>query len=157
MTLPLGVLPCTHIFFVGLHMDDLHVNLFRPDFSNRFNDKRLEKRGLRIIELLTLKANVSIRSISPNRGMQKGAYHFLNNDKIKEEDLIDELCDRSAKNCSKRHVLCIQDTTEMNYYSQKHRIKEDSGLGRLDAAKPSLGFKMHSTLLLDAYSSRLLV
>ena len=24
---------------------DININLFRPDFSNRFKDKRLEKRG----------------------------------------------------------------------------------------------------------------
>lgn len=58
--------------------------------------------------------------------------------------------------CQRRHVLCIQDTTEMNFYSHKHRIKEDSGLGRLDGTKPTLGFKMHSTLIIDAFSSDIL-
>ena len=96
----------------------LNINLFRPDFSNRFNDKRLEKRGLQIVELLTRNASVSIRRISPNRGMQKAVYRFLNNEKVKEDALIGELCSRSAKNCRQKHVLCIQDTTEMNYYSQ---------------------------------------
>lgn len=53
-------------------------------------------------------------------------------------------------------MLCIQDTTEMNFFSQAQRIKENSGLGRLDGAKPTLGFKMHSTLMLDASSSDIL-
>lgn len=73
-----------------------------------------------------------------------------------EEVLIDELCERSAMHCENRHILCIQDTTEMNFYSQKHRINEDTGLGRLDGAKPTLGFKMHSTLMLDAFNSDVL-
>lgn len=73
-----------------------------------------------------------------------------------EQGLIAELCERSAKHCTQRHVLCIQDTTEMNFYSHRHRIKEDTGFGRLDAAKPSLGFKMHSTLIIDAFNSDIL-
>lgn len=73
-----------------------------------------------------------------------------------EQSLIDELCERSSMHCGQRHLLCIQDTTEMNFYSQKYRIKEDSGLGRLDGGKPNLGFKMHSTLMIDAYSSDIL-
>ena len=135
---------------------DLNINLFKPDFSNRFNDKRLEKRGLQIVELLTMNANVSIRRISPDIRTQKAVYRFLNNEKVKEDGLIEELCIRSAKNCHQRHVLCIQDTTEMNYYSQRHRIKDETGLGRLDCAKAALGFKMHSTLIIDANNSDIL-
>jgi hypothetical protein len=88
--------------------------------------------------------------------MQKAVYRFLNNAKVMEDVLIEELCSRSAKNCCQRHVLCIQDTTEMNYYSQKHRIKDNTGLGRLDSAKAALGFKMHSTLIVDADNSDIL-
>lgn len=73
-----------------------------------------------------------------------------------EDALISELCDRSGRICKGRHILCIQDTTEMNYYSHRRRIKSDSGLGRLDKAEAALGFKMHSTLLVDANQGNLL-
>ena len=73
-----------------------------------------------------------------------------------EESLIKELCDRSSSLCTQRHVLCIQDTTEMNYHSHRNRIKENSGLGRLDTPQVALGFKMHSTLLVDAIEGNLL-
>jgi hypothetical protein len=75
---------------------------------------------------------------------------------VTEETLIEELCDRSSGLCVARHILCIQDTAEMNFYSQRFRIKEDSGLGRLDGAKPTLGFKMHSSLIIDADSGSIL-
>ncbi len=109
-----------------------------------------------MVQLLTHTAHRSIRRISPCRSVQKAIYRFLNNNKVSEQILIDELCDRSASFCHDRHILCIQDTTEMNFYSQIKRVKEDSGLGRLDGAKPSLGFKMHSTLMLDATSGDVL-
>ncbi len=44
----------------------------------------------------------------------------------------------------------------MNYQSPKHRIKNDSGLGRLDSATEALGFKMHSALIIDADSNEVL-
>ena len=109
-----------------------------------------------MVHLLTNTPNVSIRRISHSRSVQKALYRFLNNKKVEEVSLIDELCSRSSSLCVGRHVLCIQDTTEMNFFSQSARIKENTGLGRLDGAKPTLGFKMHSTLMLDASSSDVL-
>lgn len=106
--------------------------------------------------MLTRNANSSIRKISPDRAVQKSIYRFLNNQKVTEEALISELCDRSASVCKGRHVLCIQDTTEMNYFSHRNRIKENSGLGRLDTPQAALGFKMHSTMLVDAVEGTLL-
>lgn len=106
--------------------------------------------------MLTSKTHSSIRKISSNRAEQKGIYRFLNNSKVTENALIEELCSRSSRLSKGRHVLCIQDTTEMNYFSKRHRIKDGSGFGRLDCAKPALGFKMHSTLMLDAVGGDLL-
>ena len=109
-----------------------------------------------MVQLLTCSANTSIRRISPSRSVQKALYRFLNNKKVEEDVLIDELCSRSSSLCQGRDVLCIQDTTEMNFFSRAQRVKENSGLGRLDGHKPSLGFKMHSTLMLDALSGDML-
>lgn len=106
--------------------------------------------------LLSQTAHTSIRKISPTRAIQKGIYRFLNNKKVTEDTLIDELCNRYSPFAKDRHILCVQDTTEMNFFSQVHRIKDNTGLGRLDGAKPMLGFKMHSTLMLDAMSGDIL-
>lgn len=109
-----------------------------------------------MVRLLSSTAHTSIRRISPSRSVQKALYRFLNNSKVSEQVLIDELCGRSSSLCHDRDVLCIQDTTEMNFFSQAQRVKENSGLGRLDGHKPSLGFKMHSSLMLDAISGDIL-
>jgi hypothetical protein len=52
--------------------------------------------------------------------------------RVTETVLIDELCSRSSSLCADRHVLCLQDTMEMNYFSQSGRVKDESGLCRLD-------------------------
>ncbi len=98
----------------------------------------------------------SIRKISPDRATQKAAYRFLNNKKVSEDILIEEMCSRHTSICANRHVLCLQDTTEMNFYSHKDRLQEKSGLGRLDSLQVALGFKMHSTLMLDAEQGNVL-
>jgi hypothetical protein len=137
--------------------EKISPNLFRPDFCGYFNDKRLERRGTAIIGVLTHNPNASIRRITSNNAEQRAAYRFLNNKKVTEEVLIKELCSRSARHCTNRHILCIQDTTEMDFFSQRHRIQEATGLGRLDSSlSPSLGFKMHSTMIIDAFSNSII-
>lgn len=103
-----------------------------------------------MFRLLCRNGHSSIRKISPDRATQKAAYRLLNNKKVSEEVLIDEMCSRHTSICASSHVLCIQDSTEMNFYSHKQRLQENSGLGRLDSLQVALGFKMHSTLMLEA-------
>jgi len=47
-------------------------------------------------------------------------------------------------------VLSIQDTTEINLYNHKNRIKHDKSIGVTNAAKNGLGFMLHPSLVVDA-------
>jgi len=71
---------------------------------------------------------------------------------VTEEALIAELTERTGHLCAERIVLAIQDTSEINLSAHQHRIKADSGIGRLDSARPTIGFKLHPTLVVDAQS-----
>jgi hypothetical protein len=71
---------------------------------------------------------------------------------VTEEILIEELTHRTSQLCNGRIVLAIQDTSEVNLTAHEHRLKSDSGLGRLDAAEGTIGFKIHPTLVVDAQS-----
>jgi len=48
-----------------------------------------------------------------------------------------------------RHLLCIQDTCEVNLTKQKGRLNENSGLGRSDNSDIGHCFKLHPGLVLD--------
>ena len=63
--------------------------------------------------------------------------------------MIGALVDRCSKNAAGRHVLCIQDTSELNYQSHKGRLKPDSGIG-LVGNNNDLGFFIHPTIVIDA-------
>ena len=67
-----------------------------------------------------------------------------------EENLINELTERTGKLCKNKIVLAIQDTSEINLTSHRNRLKPNTGLGRLDDAKGNIGFKLHPTLAVDA-------
>lgn len=63
--------------------------------------------------------------------------------------MIDESSQRMAKLSKGRHLLCIQDTCEVNLTKQKGRLNENSGLGRSDKSDTGYCFKLHPGLVLD--------
>ena len=69
-----------------------------------------------------------------------------------EDILIEELTERTKVLAKGRILLAIQDSSEVNLSNHEHRLKKDSGIGRTDDAKGSIGFKIHPTLVVDANS-----
>lgn len=122
----------------------------KTDYNNLFNDERLSSRGHNLLRSLFKVPTRSIQSLSVTRAEQKAYYRFLNNRKVDESLLSDELGLRCAKAVKDRVVLCIQDTTEINLASHTNRLKPNSGIGPIDAVKKGLGFKIHPCLVVDA-------
>jgi len=89
--------------------------------------------------------------LASNRAEQKAYYRFLKHPKLTEGLLIREAADRLKSLVKGRHVLCIQDTSEINLTAHDGRISDKNGLGRLDYASYALGFKIHPVFVLDAY------
>ena len=54
--------------------------------------------------------------------------------------------------CEDKTVLCIQDTSEVNLYTYKNRVKKDESIGTTNAAKGGIGFLLHPSFVIDAYS-----
>lgn len=67
-----------------------------------------------------------------------------------EDLLVQEATDRLRNIVKGRHVLCIQDTSEVNLTAHDNRITDKTSLGRLDYASYALGFKLHPALVMDA-------
>jgi hypothetical protein len=58
-----------------------------------------------------------------------------------------KLCAAAVKD---RTVLIFQDTTEINLYNHKNRIRHDDSIGVTNAAEGGLGFMLHPSLVVDA-------
>jgi len=118
-------------------------------YMGKFNDKRLDKRALKLSALLYAGKSSSIHEISPNEAEQKGAYRFLNNDKTQEGILIKTVKERSSYLSAGKDVLVLQDTSEINLDNHRNRLERNTGIG-LTGNNKDLGFFMHNSLVLDA-------
>ena len=108
------------------------------------NDKRLLKRGNSILNRLFSNSVHSIRRIAKDNLEAKAFCRFLQNDHVTETDLIRNL----AANC--KWGLCIQDSSEINLYRHRNRIKKDDHIGVTNASESGLGFFIHPSFVLDA-------
>lgn len=121
-----------------------------PDFKGALGDPRLEKRAEKALYQIVRSRSSSIRGISSTRAEQIGFYRLLENDAFSEDAIVASLMSKCSELVSGRDVLCINDTTEFNFESQRGRIKQGSGFGPT-GKKEILGFFLHPCLVLDAH------
>jgi hypothetical protein len=119
-------------------------------FKDSFGDKRLDARGNKLVRDLFIKGSHSIRQLSENSSAQKGNYRLLQNERASERTIISSLSKRCGAAVRGKVVLSIQDTSEINLYSHKNRIKKDGSIGMTNAPKNGLGFFIHPSLVVDA-------
>jgi len=124
--------------------------MFPRTFDGCFVDKRLDNRGNEFIRSLFSRGTQSIRQISGGSASQKAYYRFLENDFTTEQDIIKGITNRCSKSVAGRVVLCIQDTSEINLYNHKNRIRHDKTIGVTNAPKNGLGFMIHPSVVVDA-------
>lgn len=122
---------------------------FYPNYMGKLGDLRSERRGMELWGKLSERPSSTIRQLASNKAEQKAYYRFLNNNNISEDDLIDESSERMGRLSKGRHLLCVQDTCEVNLINHKGRLNENSGLGRSDNPGTGHCFKVHPGLVLD--------
>ena len=120
----------------------------------KFKDHRLLKTGALLFKNIMLKMTTSIKKLSNNRAMQVAFCRFLSNQKTQLDEIEQNFADKTNNNClHKSHVLCIQDTVEINYSSQKNR-KSEFGINRKKSEQEDnqeiRGFLAHPGLVLNA-------
>lgn len=95
----------------------------------------------------------SIRQTGQNRASQKAIYRFLGNERVTEEELTGSCCQRTGELSEGRHLLVINDTTEINLQSHAGRLMPQSGVG-LTGNNKDLGFFAHLGLAIDLATSQ---
>lgn len=117
-------------------------------------DQRLIIRGNKILNDLFRKSIHSIRQLTQNDSDAKGFYRFLQNERVNEKDILNNMVSNCRSSCFGKHVLCIQDTTEVNLSNHSGRIKKDTHIGTTNAKNnKGHGFFLHPSLILDAQTS----
>jgi hypothetical protein len=123
---------------------------FTANYKGMTGDKRLDARAQSLWNSLSKQPGSTISKLSSNRAEQVAYYRLLENEKLTEQDLINELTKRVSPLVVGRDLLCIEDSSEINVVANKNRLQPDSGLGRSDNADNATCFKIHPGLVLDA-------
>lgn len=74
---------------------------------------------------------------------------------MSEAGLIEEMTQRCSRLINNRHLIIIQDTSSFNLNAHYYRIKKQSGIGPIED-NFHLGFFMHASLVMDAFTENML-
>jgi DDE family transposase len=117
----------------------------------QINDQRLNQRAEIIFNRMHTMQTISLRKLGGNRAGEVGGGRFFNNPKVTNENLLKGKQQKLAEVVRGRHVLAIQDTSEINYSSHRNRTQ---GLGELRYGNK--GLLMHPSIAVDGENAALL-
>ncbi len=117
------------------------------DFSGYFGDKRLDDRGSTLVTEMIKIDPIVLNQLSNNRAELVLSHRFFNNDSVTEAALIKASSERCQNAVKGKHVLAIQDTSEINYTSHRGKFDpNDQELGT-KGNKKNIGFFLHPVLM----------
>ncbi|MBW8900896.1 MAG: IS4 family transposase [Massilia sp.] len=117
-----------------------------------FGDKRLCKTGKLMYSRMFERGTVCLRRLSDDRATQRRFHRLLEHPKVTPQEITRHGSDRTAQAAAGRHVLAIQDTSELDYSAHAQRT---AGLGKTSSSK-GLGLFIHPVLVVDARSNECL-
>lgn len=128
-------------------MDDVHM-LGDEYCIGEFGDQRLCKVGKLLYSRMMERRTVCIRRLADNRATQKRFDRLLAHPNVTPQEIIRHGSSRTDDAAAGRHVLAIQDSSELDYTAHQQRTK---GLGKISNSKGA-GLFIHPVLVIDANS-----
>lgn len=123
-----------------------------PFNSSFFNDKRLANRANSVLTSMTSKGSSVINRIYSTITEKIAAYRMINNEKVSCSSIVDayrEACQKTVKATKCSHILCLQDTCEINYEAHSLRMHK-KGRKPGCVSHEETGCFFHPTLAIDA-------
>lgn len=117
-----------------------------------FGDARLARNGALIVRRVSERQTVCLRKLADDRAEQVKLRRFLENEAVTVEEMISHRAQFVAAAAAGRHVLAIQDTSEINYQAQSGRKR---GLGTVGNGSDA-GLFVHPVLAVDGRSGECL-
>jgi hypothetical protein len=117
-----------------------------------FGDARLERNGALLAQRVSERQAVCVRKLADDRSEQVKFRRFLSNEAVAVEEMVAHRAMVVAAAASGRHVLAIQDTSEINYQAQSGR---KHGLGKVGNGTDA-GLFVHPVLAVDAQTQECL-
>ena len=111
-----------------------------------FGDDRLRKVGELVVERVVERQAVCLRKLGDDRAEQVKFRRFLLNSSVTVEEMVSHRAELAARAAGGRHVLAIQDTSEINYQAQRGRKRRLGTVGN----GTDVGLFVHPVLGVDA-------
>jgi len=113
-----------------------------------FGDERLDRAGRDFLAAMVAKRIVTVRRLGEKRSQEMRFSRFLHNEKVTAEAMLAHAEAQARCRAKGRHVLVIQDTTEINY---AHHAKSKRGFGTVGNGE-DIGLFLHPLLVVEAPS-----
>jgi hypothetical protein len=118
-----------------------------------FGDERLAKRGGLLLAGMVARTSICLRRLAGGRRSGiVGFSRFLANPRVTVEALLDGWGAELSQGCAGRHILAIQDSSEINFTTTKERSR---GLGEIGKGS-GRGVLLHAMLGVDAETGGIL-
>jgi len=121
---------------------------FAEDLTMLFGDIRVEKRAEWLIERVAATGSLVLRQLGETRAGEMAVHRFLSSPHVSVDRIVETLAGRTAERCVARHVLVVQDTTEINFAG---RDKKRRGFGPAGNGTTP-GFFIHPVIAVDVAS-----
>lgn len=110
-----------------------------------YGDIRVAERSDWLIERVATMGTLVLRRVGETRAGELAVHRFLSSPYVSVANIVETLAARTAVQCAGRHVLAVQDTTEINFAG---RDKKRRGFGAGgDGQTP--GFFIHPVIALE--------
>lgn len=120
--------------------------------TEQIRDPRLLRRLNLIYSQMVVCQSAIVNQFSKKHKEKMGAYRFLNNSSVSPDAILSGLIQTCRKNASGRqHLLCIQDTSEINYEAHVERMKKKTVSPGI-VSQRQCGTFLHPVLVVDASS-----
>lgn len=111
-----------------------------------FGDGRLKKNGALLLGRVCERQTVCLRKLGDDRAEKVRLRRFLMNERVTVGRMVTRMRERVTEAAAGRHVLAIQDTSEINYETKRARKR---GLGTVGNGSDA-GLFVHPVLTVDA-------
>lgn len=127
----------------------------KSPFTNTiFKDKRIARRANAVLAKMTSYGSSVINRFFTNFADKTATYRMFNNKKVTKEAIVQSYaatCSEHIREDAGRHVLCIQDTCEINYEGHNLRMRKKGKFPGC-VSNEEAGCFLHPTIAIDAES-----
>src|SRR5438105_1837963 len=91
-----------------------------------FGDVRVAARAEWLIDRVVATGSTVLRKVGQTRAGEMAAHRFLSSPYVSVDEIVEAVAWRTAERCVGRHILAVQDTSEINFAG---RDKKRRGFG----------------------------